>query len=124
MRNFLTKPLASLVSAGMILLPIVASSAYGVANTYTDYQKSSNINNAASTTGELQAQAGANNCFYYDNLDLTANEFISKCCKGSIRQRFPGQFLTTTLEFIDTARAIDRDAKTAYKLLNDGRFRK
>ncbi|WP_143598059.1 hypothetical protein [Tolypothrix sp. NIES-4075] len=120
----MTKPLASLVSAGMILLPIVASSAYGVANTYTDYQKSSNINNAASTTGELQAQAGANNCFYYDNLDLTANEFISKCCKGSIRQRFPGQFLTTTLEFIDTARAIDRDAKTAYKLLNDGRFRK
>ena len=71
MPNFLTKPLASIVSVGVILLPIVASSAYGVANTYTDYHKSSNINNAASSGGELQAQAGANNCFYYDNLDLT-----------------------------------------------------
>lgn len=71
MPNFLTKPFASLVSAGVILLPIVASSAYKVANTYTDYQKSSNINNAASSGGKLQAQAGANNCFYYDNLDLT-----------------------------------------------------
>jgi hypothetical protein len=61
MPNFLTKPLASLVSAGMILLPIVASNAYGVANTYTDSKKSSNIDNPASSSRELQAQAGANN---------------------------------------------------------------
>lgn len=116
--------LASLVSASIILLPIVASSVYGVNNTYINSKHSTNIDDIASNGEELQAQAGANNCYYYDNLGLTANQFISNCCKGSIRQRFPGQFFTTTLEFIDTARAINRDAKTAFKLLNDGRFRK
>jgi hypothetical protein len=123
MQNFVTKPLASLVSSGMILLPIVASSTYGVANTSINSKNSTSVNISTPTSGELQAAA---NCNYSDpeNLVLTANQFISKCCKATIRQQFPGQYLNKTLTEILIAQNTDRAAKTAYKLLNDGRFRK
>jgi len=64
------------------------------------------------------------NCEYRENLDETATSFIGRCCLAKIRQRFPGEYFGSTLQEIQDARAIDRNADRAYKLLNDGRFRK
>ena len=61
-------------------------------------------------------------CEYRDNLDSTADNFISRCRKASIRREFPGEYYGTTL------RAISQDnsanGRKAYKLLNDNRFKK
>ncbi|MFM0557189.1 RHS repeat-associated core domain-containing protein, partial [Paraburkholderia sediminicola] len=55
----------------------------------------------------------------------TADEVISSQCQASVRRVFPGQYLGMTLDEIKAlSRNGDRDAKTAWKLLNDSRFRK
>ncbi|WP_211612205.1 RHS repeat-associated core domain-containing protein [Paraburkholderia haematera] len=55
----------------------------------------------------------------------TADEIISSQCQASVRRVFPGQYLGMTLDEIKAlSRSGDRDAKTAWKLLNDSRFRK
>ena len=44
---------------------------------------------------------------------------------GSVRRVFPSQFLDKTIEDIEKlAKAGNKAAKTAHKLLNDGRFKK
>ena len=56
---------------------------------------------------------------------LTASEFISKFRKASVRREFPSQMLEkTVLEIQALARSGSRVAKTAWKLLTDGRFKK
>ena len=63
-------------------------------------------------------------CEYDSSLEVLADTFISKCCLSSVRRRFPGEYLYESLETIKSKRKTDRAAKTAYKLLNDDRFRK
>ena len=54
-----------------------------------------------------------------------AGDWIAKKCKGSINREFPDQFRSDTLEAIkNAARAGDKAAKKAWKLLNDSRFQK
>lgn len=61
-------------------------------------------------------------CDANDNLGEIANNFISRCRKGSIRQVFPGEHYGDTLgEIKDCGTA---SCKTAWKLLNDNRFKK
>ncbi|MER5884130.1 hypothetical protein ABT160_09895 [Streptomyces sp. NPDC001941] len=61
-------------------------------------------------------------CDANDNLGEIANNFISRCRKGSIRQVFPGQHYGDTLGYLKDCG--DRTCKTAWKLLNDNRFAK
>ncbi|MCZ8355629.1 MAG: hypothetical protein O9340_12895, partial [Cyclobacteriaceae bacterium] len=56
---------------------------------------------------------------------MTAEEWIGKYCKGSIRSEFPEEFLDWTLDQIKAeAQKGNARAKKAWKLLNDKRFRK
>lgn len=61
-------------------------------------------------------------CEANDNLGEIANDFISRCRQGGIRREFPGELYSSTLGVIAAGNA--RPFKTAWKLLNDGRFRK
>jgi RHS repeat-associated protein len=55
----------------------------------------------------------------------TADQLISKECQAGVRRVFPKSVLNNTLkEILDLAKAGDREAKTAWKLLNDLRFKK
>jgi hypothetical protein len=57
--------------------------------------------------------------------ELTAEEYISQYLKGGINSVFPGQFRDSTIKVIEAAaKNGDRAAKTALKLLTDGRFKK
>lgn len=59
------------------------------------------------------------------NYQLKADDFILKYRKASIRRQFPGEMLPLTVEEIQKkAKQGVRAAKTAWKLLNDGRFKK
>jgi len=54
-----------------------------------------------------------------------AADWIAKCCKGSINREFPSEWCGKTLEAIKAAaRAGDKTAQKAWKLLNDKRFQK
>lgn len=97
------------------------SSAYANVNTSINSKRINDISILNATSAQIQA---ASDCNYNDNLFEEASDFISRCCKGTILRRFPGQYLNKTLLEISLARRLDRDARTAYKLLNDGRFRK
>lgn len=82
----------------------------------------------------------AQSCDTRERMDETAESFIGRCCKGSIRSRFPGEYLDKTLSQIKDAcqvgsvRNCDDDdepsassaknAKTAWKLLNREEYRK
>jgi len=73
--------------------------------------------------GKAKAKdACGRNCKAKDNLDEVADKFISRCRKGSIRRKFPREFLGYTLGEINECRT--RKCKTAWKLLNDNRFKK
>ncbi len=54
-----------------------------------------------------------------------ACDIISAECKGSVLREFPGQYLNSTLDDIQSdAQDGVKDARKALKLLNDGRFKK
>jgi len=58
-------------------------------------------------------------------LTTRADDYIAKNCKGSVNREFPGQYRDKTLEQIfKAARAGDKAARTAKKLLTDPRFLK
>jgi RHS repeat-associated protein len=60
-----------------------------------------------------------------DRLNSTADQLISKECQASVRGRFPKSVLNNTLKEIkELAKEGDSDARTAWKLLNDLRFKK
>jgi glycine betaine/choline ABC-type transport system substrate-binding protein len=122
-KNIVSKRFAGLVSIGMLFLPIMVTSAYGSTNISTNSKIPNSSSILTFIIDELLEQTLAN-CNYNDNLQVIATNFISKCCKASIRQVFPGEYLNETLLYIEQAQSIDARAKTAYKLLNDGRFRK
>ena len=57
--------------------------------------------------------------------DMYACDVISAECKGSVLREFPGQYLNSTLNDIQSdAQDGVKDARKALKLLNDGRFKK
>ncbi|MFT4065195.1 hypothetical protein [Paraburkholderia sp.] len=57
--------------------------------------------------------------------DMYACDIISTECKGSVLREFPGQYLNSTLDDIESdAQDGIKDARKALKLLNDGRFKK
>ena len=58
-------------------------------------------------------------------LEKTAREVLTEECVGSVYRVFPSQWLDTTLEkILEAAKGGDRTAQTAWKLLNDNRFKK
>ena len=61
-------------------------------------------------------------CRYNDSLSETADSFISRCRQGRIRREFPTELNNVTLRAIRADKS--DDGKKAYKLLNDGRFKK
>lgn len=61
-------------------------------------------------------------CAANDNLGEIATNFISRCRKGSIRSVFPGQHYGDTLGYLKGCRL--STCNTAWKLLNDNRFKK
>ena len=64
-------------------------------------------------------------CNYDDNLDELAQQFIGRCCLGSINSEFPGQYYNVSLQTIKNEKNNGVGAAIkAYKLLNDNRFRK
>ena len=55
----------------------------------------------------------------------TCREFIAENCKESVLRVFPGQLLDVLVDdVLEAAKAGDRAAQTARKLLLDTRFRK
>jgi hypothetical protein len=81
----------------------------------------------------------AQSCDTKDRMSETAESFIGRCCKGSIRSVFPSEYLGSTLSQIKdicggSNRNCDDDdepsassikkAKTAWKLLNRSEYRK
>ncbi|MFE9555196.1 hypothetical protein ACFYMW_39455 [Streptomyces sp. NPDC006692] len=61
-------------------------------------------------------------CVANENLGEIATNFISRCRRGSIRQVFPGQHYGDTLGYLKGCR--ESSCNTAWKLLNDNRFKK
>ncbi|MFF4364495.1 hypothetical protein [Streptomyces sp. NPDC001594] len=61
-------------------------------------------------------------CVANESLGEVATNFISRCRRGSIRQVFPGQHYGDTLGYLKGCRA--SSCNTAWKLLNDNRFKK
>ncbi len=61
-------------------------------------------------------------CVANDNLGDTAEVYIGRCRKGSIKSEFPGELLQETLKNIKAGSAANY--KKAWKLLNDSRFAK
>jgi hypothetical protein len=58
-------------------------------------------------------------------LEKTAREVLAEECIAKVYRVFPAQWLDTTLEVIlDAAKSGDGTAQTAWKLLNDKRFKK
>ncbi|MFM0701460.1 hypothetical protein [Paraburkholderia sediminicola] len=57
--------------------------------------------------------------------NMYACDIISSECKGSVLREFPGQYLNSTLNDIQSdAQDGVKDARKAFKLLNDSRFKK
>jgi hypothetical protein len=81
--------------------------------------------NSFSLGNDNASSLATQSCTYNDNLGEVATYFIGRCCLGSIRSKFPGEYLNSTLGQIlsDKNKGVKR-AADAYKLLNDGRFRK
>ncbi len=98
----------------------------------------SNVNrdNASS----IVSAASADSCNPRDNMGETAESFIGRCCKGSIRQVFPAEYLSKTMNEIQQSCKVGsrrdcddgdeptlesaRRARTAWKLLDRGEYRK
>ncbi len=89
---------------------------------------------------DVGSLAYADNCSPKDNLDETAEKFIGRCCKGSIRSEFPSEYLSKTLGDIQSACKVGnrrdcedgddpslesaKKARTAWKLLSRSEYRK
>ncbi|MEH1842759.1 MAG: hypothetical protein V7L20_29500 [Nostoc sp.] len=110
----LQKPLASLLTMGLLVQPIATHSQ---PLTY-------NYNNPSLFQQSLlisQFRPG-DSCEANDNLSLFADTFISVCRKASIRREFPSEFINSSLENIKKSKSAI--GKKAWKLLNDSRFKK
>jgi hypothetical protein len=60
-----------------------------------------------------------------ENTRITSQQFIAANCKASVLRVFPGEYLDLTVQrVLDDARAGNRRAQTARKLLLDSAYRK
>lgn len=66
----------------------------------------------------------ATDCTIDANLALTAQDFIGKCCKGTIRAEFPGEMLANTVGNIRDNKSKNDSYKTAWKLISRSEYRK
>lgn len=110
----LCNPLIGFLAVGLLLQPIATPSqtvTYTFKNTYL-FKLSSVIS---------QVRPGGS-CEANENLSLFADTFISACRKASIRREFPSEYLNSYLE--DIKNNSSAAGKRAWKLLNDGRFKK
>lgn len=73
-------------------------------------------------TNIVEPENSLTNCEANDNLNDIADDFISRCRKASIRREYPTELLYETLK--DIKRGNGANYKRAWKLLNDGRFKK
>lgn len=77
---------------------------------------------AAATSSSIVVSLIPPGCGVTENLDSTANDYIEKCRKASVRNEFPSEYFERTLAQIK----VDRTTKgrKAWKLLTDSRFAK
>ncbi|MFK8906519.1 hypothetical protein [Streptomyces sp. YS-3] len=75
-----------------------------------------------SAAATITPVAAAEVCAANDNLGEIATNFISRCRQASIRQVFPGQHYGDSLGYIKDCG--EKSCRTAWKLLNDNRFKK
>jgi hypothetical protein len=66
----------------------------------------------------------ATDCTIDSNLTLTAQDFIGKCCKGSVKAEFPGELLANTVQDIRDNKSKNASYKTAWKLISRSEYRK
>ncbi len=64
----------------------------------------------------------AADCVAKNNFNEKAISFIARCRKGSIKSVFPGEMYSKTIAEIKKGKS--KSHKTAWKLLNDNRFKK
>jgi hypothetical protein len=76
----------------------------------------------SSNNTELRLLLVQASCVANDNLSDTAEVYIGRCRKGSIKSEFPGELLQETLKNIKAGSSANY--KKAWKLLNDSRFAK
>ncbi|MFN6484472.1 hypothetical protein [Nostoc sp. DedQUE03] len=109
----LPNPLVGLFVVGLVLQPMASHS-----QTVT-YSLNANLFKLSLVISQVRP---GGSCEANDNLSLFADTFISTCCKASIRREFPSQYLNSYLEDIKNDKSAP--GKRAWKLLNDGRFKK
>lgn len=93
-----------------------------------------NLAETSTPLGNAQPFQYSNSAPSYEDIDVAglgnrgnmyACDVISSECKGSVLREFPGQYLNSTLNDIQSdAQDGVKDARKALKLLNDGRFKK
>lgn len=74
---------------------------------------------AASVVMAIPPSCGVN-----DNLTLTADQFLAKCVRGSVRSEFPTPLLNVTVQTIRDNRSLNGDYSKAWKFISQTRFRK
>ncbi|MBE9206017.1 hypothetical protein IQ244_05715 [Nostoc sp. LEGE 06077] len=114
LHKYLPKPLACLLTIGWLIQPIAAHS-----QTLTYNDNYARLSQQSSLISQFRP---GDSCEANDNLSLFADTFISVCRKASIRREFPSEFLKSYLEDIKNNKSAV--GKKAWKLLNDGRFKK
>ncbi|MFI5801627.1 hypothetical protein [Streptomyces sp. NPDC051561] len=77
---------------------------------------------SASTPFIKPVVVAADVCSADENQGEVATNFISRCRMASIRQVFPGQHYGDTLGYLKGCG--EKSCRTAWKLLNDNRFKK
>ncbi len=114
LQKVLPNLLVSLLAVGLVLQPIATHS-----QTVICAFKNGHLFKLSLVISQVRP---GGSCEANDNLSLFADTFISTCCKASIRREFPSQYLNSYLEDIKNDKSAP--AKRAWKLLNDGRFKK
>ncbi|MBE9007566.1 hypothetical protein IQ259_21510 [Fortiea sp. LEGE XX443] len=114
LQKYLSKPLVCLLTTGWLVQPIAANP-----QTLTYNYNNTNLSQKSFLISQFRP---GDSCEANDNLSLFADTFISVCRKASIRREFPSEFLKYYLEDIKSNKSAI--GKKAWKLLNDGRFKK
>ncbi|MCC5635033.1 hypothetical protein LC593_04035 [Nostoc sp. CHAB 5844] len=114
LQKYLPKPIVCLLTVGWLLQPIAAHS-----QTLTYNYNNTNLSQQFLLISQFRP---GDSCEANENLSLFADTFISVCRKASIRREFPSEFLKSYLEDIKGNKSAL--GKKAWKLLNDGRFKK
>lgn len=97
----------------------------GRAENFSASESNNLYGNSYSVGNDAVSSLAVQSCNFNDNLGEIATYFLGRCVMASVRGKFPGEYLNSTLGQIksDNAKGIGRSG-TAYKLLNDSRFRK